>query len=158
MKILLDIDGVMIPAKPWQTYQIGSDGFGMFSKFSIEGLNKIIKSSSNPEIVLTTSHKHSYSLDDWNKIFSNRGITKTKISRLDSDSLKISRIDEIKSWYLKNMNEAFIVIDDDRGLNGLDVNFKEDYLILTNSTVGLNKLSTKEAVDKVISIQETIDY
>ena len=95
MKILLDMDGVMIPARPWQTYQIGDDGFGMFSKFSIEGLNEIIESSQNPEIILTTSHKQSFSMQEWESIFSSRGIVKTKISRLETNSLEVSRINEI---------------------------------------------------------------
>lgn len=62
MKILLDIDGVMIPARPWQSYQISDDGFGEFNDFSIKCLNEIISSFENIEIVLTTSHKHSFSL------------------------------------------------------------------------------------------------
>lgn len=154
MKILLDIDGVMIPARPWQTYQIGDDGFGMFSKFSIEGLNEIIESSQNPEIILTTSHKQSFSMQEWESIFSSRGIVKTKISRLETNSLEVSRINEIESWYLQNQNEQFIIIDDDKGLNNLDHNMKEDHLVLTDATIGLNKLSVELAIKKIQNLQE----
>lgn len=158
MKILLDIDGVMIPARPWRAYEISSDGFGMFSKSSVDCLNDIIKSSLNPEIILTTSHKNRYGIDDWKNIFSNRGIIKTKISRLNTESLEISRIEEIRSWYLKNQNESFIVIDDDKGLNDLDTNFKEDYLVLTKPTIGLDKISAEEAVRKIEHLQKMINH
>ncbi len=149
MKILLDIDGVMIPAKSWQTYQMDSDGFGMFSKHAVIGLNRIIKSMSNPEIILTTSHKHKFTLSEWSELFLKRGVIVTKMNRLHTNSLTVSRIEEVKSWYLKNLNEAFIVLDDDKGLNDLDINFKNDHLILTSSSVGLNSLSADEAIKKI---------
>lgn len=148
----------MIPARPWRAYEISSDGFGMFSKSSVDCLNDIIKSSLNPEIILTTSHKNRYGIDDWKNIFSNRGIIKTKISRLNTESLEISRIEEIRSWYLKNQNESFIVIDDDKGLNDLDTNFKEDYLVLTKPTIGLDKISAEEAIRKIEHLQKMINH
>jgi hypothetical protein len=158
MKILLDIDGVMIPARPWQTYQMDSDGFGMFNKLSVKCLNEIIAATENPEIVLTTSHKHSFSIEQWNAMFSKRGIIKTTISRLETNSLKISRIDEIRSWLLTNQNESFIIIDDDKGLNGLDTNFKDDHLILTKPAIGLNSLSTEEAISKTNHLLKVIEH
>ena len=156
MKILLDIDGVMIPAKSWQAHKVGSDGFGMFSKYAVDGLNQIIDSALSPEIILTTSHKHKFSIKEWQVIFRNRGINAVKIGRLDTDTLSISRLQEIQSWYLKNQNELFIIIDDDKQLNKLDYNFKEDHLVLTIPTVGLNKLSTLDVVNKIKQIQETV--
>tara|TARA_R110000868_G_scaffold262672_2_gene521402 strand:+ start:829 stop:1284 length:456 start_codon:yes stop_codon:yes gene_type:complete len=149
MKILLDIDGVMIPARSWQSHQIDSDGFGMFSKFSIVGLNKIISSARSSEIVLTTSHKHAFSLSKWEDIFSKRGIKKVKIDRLPTDSLQVSRIEEIRTWYLKNQNEPFIILDDDKGLNDFDSNFKKNHLVLTQPTIGLNSLTVDEAIRKI---------
>jgi hypothetical protein len=154
VKILLDIDGVMIPARPWQAYQLGDDGFGNFSKFSVEGLNEIIKSSENPEIILSTSHKHSFSLMEWEKIFSTRSIIKTKISRLETNSLEVSRFKEIERWYLKNQNEKFIIIDDDKGLNNLNHSIKEDHLVLTDATIGLNKPMVELAIKKINNLQE----
>ena len=158
MKILLDIDGVMIPARPWQTYQMSSDGFGMFNNLSVKSLNDIINSSQNPEIILSTSHKHSYSLKQWENIFSSRGIIKTKISRLNTNSMKTSRIEEVRSWHLKNQNKDFIIIDDDKGLNALETSFKKEHLVLTNATIGLNKFSKEEAINKIENILESIDF
>lgn len=158
MKILLDIDGVMIPARPWQAYQISADGFGMFNNLSVKCLNEIISSVENPEIVLTTSHKHSFSIDQWSSIFLSRGITKTKITRLETNSMKMTRLEEVMSWCLKNNDEKFIIIDDDKGLNALDKNFKDDYLVLTNPTIGLNKFSTEEAIHKIEHQLSAIEY
>ena len=154
MKLLLDIDGVMIPARPWQTYELGSDGFGMFNKMAVNNLNQIISSCQNPEIILTTSHKHSFSLEQWKDIFSNREVITTVLSRLDSNSLVMSRKDEIFSWYVKSENENFIVIDDDKSLNAMDLNFKENHLVLTVPSIGLNKLSTEEAILKIEKLEE----
>lgn len=149
MKILLDIDGVMIPARSWQSYDIDSDGFGMFSKKAVEGLNEILKSSINPEIILTTSHKHNFTLNKWKNIFSIRGIQITSLNRLSTNSLDISRFEEIRQWYLLNQNVPFIIIDDEKRLNEFDSNFKDDHLVLTNSTIGLNTLATSEAIEKI---------
>ena len=105
MLILLDIDGVMIPARPWQSYQLESDGFGVFSKIAVEGLNKIIDCSIKPQIILTTSHKHKFNINEWQNIFARRGVRQVIVDRLPTNSLEVSRIDEITRWYLKNMNE-----------------------------------------------------
>jgi hypothetical protein len=144
----------MIPARPWQTYELGSDGFGMFNKMAVNNLNQIISSCQNPEIILTTSHKHSFSLEQWKDIFSNREVITTVLSRLDSNSLVMSRKDEIFSWYVKSENENFIVIDDDKSLNAMDLNFKENHLVLTVPSIGLNKLSTEEAILKIEKLEE----
>ncbi len=157
MKILLDIDGVMIPARSWQSHELASDGFGMFSKAAVEGLNRIIESTSNPEIILTSSHKHRFSLDTWKNIFSERGVHVSSLSRLSTDSISMPRLNEIRNWYMLNQQDSFIVIDDEKRLNELDTDFKEDHLVLTNPTIGLNPLSTTEAIKKIRQ-QEHITY
>lgn len=104
MKILLDIDGVMIPAKSWQSYEVGFDGFGLFNKIAVENLNKIISLCHHPEIVLTTSHKNRFTVDQWTEIFQNRGVSIGKISKLEADSLEMSRKEEIYTWYLRKVH------------------------------------------------------
>lgn len=121
MKILLDIDGVMIPAKPWESYEMMSDGFGKFTKHSVDSLNNIISNYKDIEIILTTSHKHTLSINEWRFILNNRGFLKTELSILNTNSLELSRIDEIKTWYEQNENEKFIIIDDDKSLNDLAI-------------------------------------
>lgn len=79
MLILLDIDGVMVPANSWKKPEFHDDGFPMFSVQSIRALQKII-SETHATILLTTSHKWVYSLQKWRDIFKSRGITASKIA------------------------------------------------------------------------------
>lgn len=46
MIILLDIDGVMVPAKSWQQPDIYPDGFFTFTPHSVAALNRIIAAGS----------------------------------------------------------------------------------------------------------------
>lgn len=153
VKILLDIDGVLIPARPWQTYEMAVDGFGMFSKMAVKQLNQIITSAINPEIVLSTSHKNSFSTNQWQEIFNSRGVIAVSLSRLDTNSLEMTRKDEILKWHFTNPNEKFIILDDDKGLNALDQDFKNDHLILTKASIGLNSAATEEAIKKMCQLE-----
>ena len=53
MLILLDIDGVMVPANSWKKPEFLADGFAVFSTKSVQALNKIIL-ETNAGILLTT--------------------------------------------------------------------------------------------------------
>ncbi|MGB7394157.1 MAG: HAD domain-containing protein [Pricia sp.] len=63
MLILLDIDGVMVPATSWKRPEFENDEFPKFSKRAILSLQKII-SETGADILLTTSHKSSYNLKE----------------------------------------------------------------------------------------------
>lgn len=136
MLILLDIDGVMVPASAWKRPEFLNDGFPVFSNRATEALQKII-SETSANLLLTTSHKSNYSISEWNAIFKLRGITVTKIERLEGNSLNTNRKDEILNWFsFTNSKEKFVIIDDDKSLNALPSNLKEK-LVLTSPLVGL---------------------
>lgn len=136
MLILLDIDGVMVPASAWKRPEFLNDGFPVFSNRATEALQKII-SETSATLLLTTSHKSNYSISEWNAIFKLRGITVTKIERLEENSLNTNRKDEILNWFSStNSKEKFVIIDDDKSLNALPSNLKEK-LVLTSPLVGL---------------------
>lgn len=156
MKILLDIDGVMIPARPWQSYNHGPDGFGVFSHGAIKGLNEILKASNGPEIILTTSHKLLFSLEEWRNIFKVRGVDCQVIDRLNTDSNVATRFEEIELWLSQNVDESFIILDDDKSLNELDASIKDEHLILTQAAVGLNQDKSNEAVQKIKYLENLI--
>src|SRR3569833_2547406 len=59
MRILLDIDGVMVPANSWRQPEIHSDGFPVFSPRADDALQRIL-AETNASILLTTSHKSRY--------------------------------------------------------------------------------------------------
>lgn len=146
MLILLDIDGVMVPATSWKRPEFENDGFPKFSRKSIVSLRKII-SETGADILLTTSHKSSYSITQWKNIFSARGIENIKIKRLNANRNHLNRREEIMKWVDKERENSFVIIDDDKTLNKLPDNIKSK-LVQTSATVGLNE----ELADSAIRI------
>jgi hypothetical protein len=148
MLILLDIDGVMVPANSWKKPEFLDDGFPMFNMRSVRALQRII-TETNASILLTTSHKTKYKVAEWRDLLKLRGINAKSIHRLNTNSLIVSRRDEILDWYTKKHtpNEEFVIIDDDKMLNSLPSNIKNN-LILTSPSVGL----TDDLADEAIAI------
>ena len=145
MLILLDIDGVMVPAKPWSPPPVLEDGFAMFDSKSVSALNSIIE-KSNADILLTTSHKGRFSVNDWKSIFSKRGVSINGIDRLHSDSATMSRLEEISNWFSTGQDvEDFVILDDDKSLNGLS-NYLKTRLVLTKPFIGLNSSHVQESL------------
>jgi sugar-specific transcriptional regulator TrmB len=135
MKIFLDIDGVMVPTKSWQRAELLDDGFLAFSSKAINVLKDII--SEDTTIVLTTSHKSRYTIEEWKKIFHKRGIHINKLQSLDENVNHLSRKDEILRWFeINDSNEDFIIIDDDKSLNCIPSFFKKR-LVSTSTMIGL---------------------
>ncbi|HEY5408694.1 MAG TPA: HAD domain-containing protein [Ginsengibacter sp.] len=135
MLIFLDIDGVMIPAKGWKSPELLNDGFPAFSSKASGVLQSLI--SEGTTVILTTSHKSNYTNDDWESIFRKRGIDVKKIKTLDNNLANLSRKDEISNWFdANNINETFVIIDDDKSLNSLP-DFLKRNLILTSPLIGL---------------------
>ena len=148
MLILLDIDGVMVPANSWKRPEFLDDGFPSFSTKATNALQKII-SETNADILLTTSHKTSYSLKEWKNIFKKRNISLHRISRLSENVNYSSRKQEIIDWFaLKKDNKGFIIIDDDKSLNDLP-SFLKNRLIQTSSSIGLTDELADEAIRRV---------
>lgn len=137
MLIFLDIDGVMVPAKSWQRPPLLSDGFPAFSPKSTGVLQRLV--SDDTVVVLTTSHKAKYTVEEWKDIFNKRGIMLVKLAVLDDNRLRLNRKDEILNWInLNGLNDDFVIIDDDKSLNDLP-SFLKSHLVLTSSTIGLTE-------------------
>lgn len=151
MLILLDIDGVLVPANSWKKPEIMADGFPVFNSRSVKALQRIL-SETNASVLLTTSHKTKYKVAQWRDLLKARGIEPRKVQRLTTNSLQKSRKEEIMQWYAKKHapNEGFVIIDDDKMLNGLPENIKNN-LILTSPSVGL----TDDLAEEAISILHT---
>lgn len=148
MLILLDIDGVMVPANSWKRPEFLNDGFSAFSMRSVVALKKIIL-ETDANILLTTSHKSKYNIFQWLEIFKLRGIDISRIDRLSDNYSNLNRKEEILEWFnsSQNLNEHFVILDDDKSLNALPNQLKE-HLVLTSPLVGL----TEELADNAISI------
>ncbi len=153
MLIFLDIDGVMVPAKSWKRPEILKDGFPEFSIGSVSALNLIL--SKSVKLILTTSHKSSYSINEWKFIFKNRGIELTQIVSLEENSTGLSRKDELLRWFNKNIvNEPFVIIDDDKSLNGLP-DYLKKHLLLTSPIIGLNMDAIPE-INRILNLDSEL--
>lgn len=151
MLILLDIDGVMVPATSWRPSEILADGFANFSNRSISSLQKII-SDTGATILLTTTHKSRYSNSEWEEIFKTRGINAV-INRLEDNVDDLNRKEEILHWFnTTKTSENFVILDDDKSVNGLPEYIK-DKVVLTSATVGLIAEHAESAID-ILRTQE----
>jgi len=136
MKLLLDIDGVMVPASPWKRPDFLSDNFPVFSSKATKALQRILI-ETNASVVLTTSHKSRYSIAEWISIFQRRGIELHSLERLPENTTFLIRREEILNWLNEQDTlEAFIILDDDKSLNDLPRSIKEN-LLQTSSMIGL---------------------
>ena len=137
MLLFLDIDGVMVPAKGWKTPELLDDGFPAFSIRATSTLQSLI--SEEVTIILTTSHKSNFSIEEWKNIFKNRDIKIGKLKSLPENINNLSRKDEIVNWFnINNVGENFAIIDDDKSLNELPAYLKEN-LIQTSPYIGLTE-------------------
>lgn len=135
----------MVQAKSWSSPPLMDDGFPIFSNKAISALNEII-SKSNSDILLTTSHKYRFSLEEWNEIFIKRGIHVNSIERLPRNTNHLTRSEEIQKWFtVNNQIKDFVIIDDDKSLNNLPINLK-NRLVLTKPLIGLNESHVSEAL------------
>jgi hypothetical protein len=137
MLFFLDIDGVMVPAKGWKSPEFLNDGFPAFSSKAIITLQNLI--SNEDTILLTTSHKAKFSIEEWKSIFKNRGINIENIRALPENLNNLSRKDEILNWFnVNSIDEDFVIIDDDKSLNELPDFIKEN-LVQTSPYIGLTE-------------------
>ena len=154
MLILLDIDGVMVSAKSWSSPMILEDGFSVFKANAKSTLNALIK-VTNAKIVLTTSHKYRFTIEEWQNIFRVRGIKIDEIDRLPKNEDYLSRKEEIINWYSTSNLEQFVIIDDDSTLHELPKFLKERW-VRTKPIIGLTKNHLKELLMKINLPLETI--
>jgi len=133
MTIFLDIDGVLVPAAHWKKPELLEDGFPTFKREAIHALQTII--DLNTRVILTTSHRHSYTIEQWQSIFARRGLNFNYIDVVKSKVTKKNIA--IESWFAENAKpETFIIIDDDTMLYALP-QYLKDHLIVTSPLIGL---------------------
>ncbi|WP_370896625.1 HAD domain-containing protein [Chryseobacterium gossypii] len=137
MKLFLDIDGVMVHANPHRTVELEEDGFYKFDNKAVDVLNSI--DHSNIELVLSTSHRFRYNVNQWRRIFRRRGIEFKRVSIMAIEvEHRQSRKFEIEKWITDHNIDSndIVIIDDDKSLNALPEKLKRR-LILTNPYTGL---------------------
>ncbi|MBL7866533.1 MAG: hypothetical protein JNM71_00795 [Flavobacterium lindanitolerans] len=148
MLILLDIDGVMVPANSWRKPEFLDDGFPVFSNGATKALQKLI-SETSANILLTTSHKSKYSINKWREIFLLRGIDVQSIDVLPENTLGLNRREEIMKWIdIQKVHSHYIIIDDDKSLNALP-GFVKANLLQTSGSIGLTEYQVEEVLEKI---------
>ena len=148
MLVFLDIDGVMVPAQSWKSPPMLDDGFPAFSQMAVRVLQSILAADTN--VILTTSHKSSFPIEQWVRIFEKRGISINSLSVLAEGQDAFSRKDEILDWFVVNdVKEPFVILDDDKSLNDLPDQLKA-HLVQTTAHLGLtdDHLSAIEVILK----------
>jgi hypothetical protein len=145
MLVFLDSDGLMVQGSPWKSIENLADGFYTFSAHAVANLQEILF-KTHATLMPTTSHKNRFTPKEWKVIFSNRGIDVNSISELQTRKVHSNRKKEILNWHKRHKDiKNFVIIDDDKSLNGLPFELKEKR-ILTNSSVGLTQSNAVQAI------------
>ncbi|NIK93668.1 hypothetical protein GZ212_16045 [Mangrovimonas sp. CR14] len=150
MHLILDLDGVLITNPSWKADQIHSDGYSEFNQSCVENLNRLL-TFQEFDIWLSSTRRTMKTLTEFNLIFKNRGID-CKISGFLPEYADCkNRKEEIIKFISQRNTSDFLIIDDDKSLNGLENEIK-NRLILTELTKGFNSEKLKEAMDKIKTV------
>ena len=148
MIVLLDIDGVLVTTPGWRRTEQHIDGFLKFNDKAEKNLIRLI-SETNASIVLTTTHRITYSVEKWKEVFNNRGIpveTVEKVNTKEEIGEMLDRGTEIKEW-VDNFGTGinFVILDDDLSINALPIEIKDKW-VMTKSMIGLDEDCTERAL------------
>ncbi|RZS99163.1 HAD domain-containing protein [Aquimarina brevivitae] len=141
--LILDLDGVLITNPIWKPDEIDSDGYSKFNSDCVENLNTLLAMASF-EMWLSSTRRTVKSLDDFNRIFKHRNIKQEINGFLPKYPELNSRKEEIVQFLDQFKISDFLIIDDDKSLNGLELLIKEK-LVLTEFMKGFNRDKLEEA-------------
>ena len=145
--LILDLDGVLIINPSWKADKIHSDGYSEFNESCVENLNRLL-TLAEFDIWLSSTRRTVKTLTEFNLIFKNRGIKKEIIGFLPKYSDCKNRKEEVLKFIAEFKASDFLIIDDDKSLNGLESEIKKK-LILTELTKGFDLEKLKEATEKI---------
>lgn len=144
MTLLLDIDGVLVTTPPWRPVELHPDGFLKFNAKAASNLAYIL-AQTNAAVVLTTTHRITYSLEEWQGLLKTRGLTPSAITKVNERTTVNSmpnRATEIAEWVFRHgAGETYVVLDDDLSLHGLPGVLK-NRCVLTKPLIGLDAEAT----------------
>lgn len=149
--ILLDIDGVMVPASGWKPVELQADGFYKFNFLAQQNLEWLLQ-ETGATIVLISTHRSNYTNSEWTRLFNNRFEHSKEIQTIDDfgPNSGHNRLEEVLQWTKEHsQNSQFVIIDDDNSLQQLPFQIKKHW-VKTQSMIGLNRDSAVEAL-KILS-------
>ena len=146
--ILLDIDGVMVPANGWKVPESDEDGFYKFKTEAEKELDNLLLQSS-ATIVLTSTHRYRFDKQKWIQILTKRlkhlgkfGILDDYTGAIENNS---SRYDEICQWGKgAGLHQQYVILDDDKLLHNLPPFIKRHWVPIL-SGVGFTKETALQA-------------
>lgn len=155
MTILLDLDGVLITTPSWKMPHFLEDNFPNFNPEAVRCLN-ILLENTQAKIILTSSHKINYTIEEWAKIFQKRNLIATPTAKLNDSAPQTypNRATELVDWLDKpeHANFApFLIIDDDQSLHNLPAHFKSCW-VATRPLLGFNQAALTAALSKIASL------
>jgi hypothetical protein len=146
--LLLDLDGVLITTPPWKADKMDSDGYSSFNNSCVDNMNKLLKTSSF-EIWLSSSRRKHKSLEEFNTIFSNRGIMQSIHGFLPKYEYCKNRKEELEQFLSEREIVNYLIIDDDKSLHSLDNKF-DGKVIHTLLQTGFNEEKLNEALKMLL--------
>ncbi len=141
--LILDLDGVLITTPIWKSDEIHSDGYSDFNKSCVKNLNQLLDLKEF-DIWLSSTRRTTKKITEFNLIFKNRGINNSIIGFLPEYPNCENRKEEILEFISEYKIVDYLIIDDDKSLNGLD-NAIKNKLILTELMNGFNSEKLMEA-------------
>ena len=145
--LILDLDGVLITNPSWKADRIHSDGYSEFNESCVENLNRLL-TLTEFDIWLSSTRRTVKTLTEFNLIFKNRGIKNDIVGFLPEYANCKNRKEEVLKFITEFKVFDFLIIDDDKSLNGLKSRIKKR-LISTELTKGFNVEKLKEAIEKI---------
>jgi hypothetical protein len=146
--VLLDIDGVLVTTPPWRAVESEADGFMKFNSSAAKNLARIFD-ETQAAVVLTSTHRINYSIEEWKAILNARGIVPSSIAKINDLAaldLMPARGLEIEAWVSKGGHkENYVILDDDLSINGLSDEIKSRF-VQTSPLIGLNEEATLKAL------------
>lgn len=127
--LLLDLDGVLITTPAWRANELAADGYAVFDTQAVACLNELL-AVANCELWLSSSRRKGKSLETFQAIFEARGIVAPLTGLLPVYPSSFSRKEELQAFIPSLQGQDFLIIDDDKSLNGLAPAYKKR-LVLT---------------------------
>jgi hypothetical protein len=148
--IFLDIDGVVATNKSYGTHRVMEElTWGVsdvpFDEVCVKSLNKITD-YTDAKIVISSSWRGSYKLDELKVMLAREGITGDIIGVTPESGYSIARAEEIKMWLREHASaiESFVVLDDQPA----DIRRKfPNNFIQTSMQMGLIPVLAEKAIE-----------
>jgi len=145
IKILLDLDGVLITNLAWKADEMANDGYSKFNDKCVRCFNSLIERIDSFELWLSSSRRKVMSLEEFNVIFENRGIATFLTGFVPVPKDDISRRAEVEAFARARKETELLIIDDDSSLQGLSPGLKSRW-IATNPFQGFTEENMRSAL------------